>query len=110
MLRINPDWVMLVPLCLAPILVRVFFDLRVALYIHLVIIIIIASIAAIVLIIIVVYLLSTYCRNDVYYQREEFRTSFKFLRGKFDGVFDLFRHIRFRGFKSGNHFRKYSYR
>lgn len=42
-LRINPDWVMLVPLCLAPILVRVFFDLRVALYIHLVIIIIIAS-------------------------------------------------------------------
>lgn len=43
LLRINPDWVMLAPLCLAPILVRVFFDMRVALYIHLVIIIIIAS-------------------------------------------------------------------
>lgn len=42
-LRINPDLVMLVPLCLAPILVRIFFDMRVALYIHLVIIIIIAS-------------------------------------------------------------------
>ena len=42
-LRINPDLVLLVPLCLAPILVRVFFDIRVALYIHLVIIIIIAS-------------------------------------------------------------------
>lgn len=43
LLRMNPDWVMLAPLCLAPILVRVFFDMRVALYIHLVIIIIIAS-------------------------------------------------------------------
>lgn len=43
LLRINPDLVMLAPLCLAPILVRVFFDMRVALYIHLVIIIIIAS-------------------------------------------------------------------
>ena len=42
-LRINPDLVMLVPLCLAPILVRIFFDMRVALYIHLVIIIIVAS-------------------------------------------------------------------
>ena len=42
-LRINPDWVLLAPLCLAPILVRIFFDMRVALYIHLVIIIIIAS-------------------------------------------------------------------
>lgn len=43
LLRINPDLVMLAPLCLAPILVMVFFDMRVALYIHLVIIIIIAS-------------------------------------------------------------------
>ena len=33
--RVNPDWTLLVPLCIAPILMRVFFDIRVALYIHL---------------------------------------------------------------------------
>ncbi|MBR4199418.1 MAG: HDIG domain-containing protein [Bacteroidales bacterium] len=43
MTRINPDWTLLVPLCIAPILMRVFFDIRVALYIHLVNTIILAS-------------------------------------------------------------------
>ena len=43
MVRINPDWVLLVPLCLIPILMRVFFDMRVALYIHLTTVIILAN-------------------------------------------------------------------
>ena len=38
-----PDWVLLVPMCVVPILVRVFFDMRVALYIHLTTVIILAS-------------------------------------------------------------------
>ncbi|MBP5677199.1 MAG: HDIG domain-containing protein [Bacteroidales bacterium] len=41
--RVNPDWVLLVPLCIVPILMRVFFDMRVALYIHLTIVIILAN-------------------------------------------------------------------
>lgn len=41
--RVNPDWTLLVPLCIAPILMRVFFDIRVALYIHLANILILAS-------------------------------------------------------------------
>ena len=41
--RVNPEWVLLVPLCIVPILMRVFFDMRVALYIHLTTVIILAS-------------------------------------------------------------------
>lgn len=41
--RTNPDWVLLVPLCIIPILMRVFFDMRVALYIHLTTVIILAN-------------------------------------------------------------------
>ena len=41
--RVNPDWVLLVPLCIIPILMRVFFDMRVALYIHLTTVIILAN-------------------------------------------------------------------
>ena len=42
-IRTNPDWVLLVPLCIVPILMRVFFDMRVALYIHLTTVIILAN-------------------------------------------------------------------
>jgi putative nucleotidyltransferase with HDIG domain len=41
--RIDPDLTLLVPLCIVPILVRVFFDMRVALYIHLTTVIILAN-------------------------------------------------------------------
>lgn len=41
--RIDSHYTLLVPICLAPILMRVFFDIRVALYIHLVNTIILAS-------------------------------------------------------------------
>ncbi|MBR4505292.1 MAG: HDIG domain-containing protein [Bacteroidales bacterium] len=41
--RVNEDWVLLVPLCIVPILMRVFFDMRVALYIHLTTVIILAN-------------------------------------------------------------------
>lgn len=34
-MNINPDWVLAAPLCIAPILMCVFFDMRVALYVHL---------------------------------------------------------------------------
>lgn len=34
-LQIEPQWVLLAPLCIAPILMRVFFDMRVAVYVHL---------------------------------------------------------------------------
>ncbi len=37
------EWVLLVPLCIVPILMRVFFDMRVALYIHLTTVIILAN-------------------------------------------------------------------
>lgn len=39
----NPDWVLLAPLCVAPILMRIFFDMRVALYIHLTTVIILGN-------------------------------------------------------------------
>lgn len=38
-----PKWILIVPLCIVPILMRVFFDMRVALYIHLTTVIILAS-------------------------------------------------------------------
>ena len=38
-----PEWVLLVPLCVVPILVRVFFDMRAALYIHLTTVIVLAN-------------------------------------------------------------------
>ena len=41
--RANAEWVLLVPLCIVPILMRVFFDMRVALYIHLTTVIILAN-------------------------------------------------------------------
>ena len=41
--RTNAEWVLLVPLCIIPILMRVFFDMRVALYIHLTMVIILAN-------------------------------------------------------------------
>ena len=37
------EWVLIVPLCIVPILMRVFFDMRVALYIHLTTVIILAN-------------------------------------------------------------------
>lgn len=43
MVREAPEWVLLVPLCIVPILMRVFFDMRVALYIHLTTVIILAN-------------------------------------------------------------------
>lgn len=43
MVRLAPEWVLLVPLCVVPILVRVFFDMRAALYIHLTTVIILAN-------------------------------------------------------------------
>ncbi len=42
-LQIEPDWMLLAPLCIAPILMRVFFDMRVALYVHLVTIIVLGN-------------------------------------------------------------------
>ena len=41
--RANEEWVLLVPLCVVPILTKVFFDMRVALYIHLTTVIILAN-------------------------------------------------------------------
>ena len=41
--HVNAEWVLLVPLCIVPILMRVFFDMRVALYIHLTTVIILAN-------------------------------------------------------------------
>lgn len=41
--RSHPEMVLLVPLCIIPILMRVFFDMRVALYIHLTTVIILAN-------------------------------------------------------------------
>ena len=38
-----PEWVLLVPLCVVPILIRVFFDMRAALYIHLTTVIVLAN-------------------------------------------------------------------
>ncbi len=39
----SPEWILIVPLCVVPILMRVFFDMRVALYIHLTTVIILAN-------------------------------------------------------------------
>ncbi len=41
--RMSPSLVLIVPFCIVPILVRVFFDMRVALYIHLTIVIVLAN-------------------------------------------------------------------
>ncbi|MBP3762587.1 MAG: HDIG domain-containing protein [Bacteroidales bacterium] len=43
MVRLAPEWVLLVPLCIIPILMRVFFGMRAALYIHLTTVIILAN-------------------------------------------------------------------
>ena len=43
MVRIAPEWVLLVPMCVVPILMRVFFDMRAALYIHLTTVIVLAN-------------------------------------------------------------------
>ena len=42
-LHVNDEWILIVPLCIAPILMRVFFDMRVALYIHLATVIILGN-------------------------------------------------------------------
>ncbi|KWW31203.1 MAG: hypothetical protein AUK63_476 [bacterium P3] len=41
--RVAPDYVLVVPLCVVPIMMRIFFDMRVALYIHLTTVIILAN-------------------------------------------------------------------
>lgn len=41
--RINPEWVLIVPLCIVPVMMRCFFDMRVALYVHVTTIIILAN-------------------------------------------------------------------
>ncbi len=41
--RVNPEWVLLAPVCIVPILMRVFFDMRVALYIDLTTVIILGN-------------------------------------------------------------------
>ena len=43
LVRVNPDYVLLAPVCIVPILMRIFFDMRVALYIHIVAVIIIGN-------------------------------------------------------------------
>ena len=43
MVRVAPEWVLLVPMCMVPILMRVFFGMRAALYIHLTTVIILAN-------------------------------------------------------------------
>ncbi|MBQ6067914.1 MAG: HDIG domain-containing protein [Bacteroidales bacterium] len=40
---VNADWVLIVPLCIVPIMMRVFFDMRVALYVHVTTVIILAN-------------------------------------------------------------------
>lgn len=41
--RVAPEYVLVVPLCVVPIMMRIFFDMRVALYIHLTTVIILAN-------------------------------------------------------------------
>lgn len=41
--RVNPAWILIAPVCIVPILMRVFFDMRVALYIHLTVVIILGN-------------------------------------------------------------------
>ena len=43
LVRTNPAYVLLAPVCIVPILMRIFFDMRVALYIHIVAVIIIGN-------------------------------------------------------------------
>ncbi len=43
LVRTNPEYVLLAPVCIVPILMRIFFDMRVALYIHIVAVIIIGN-------------------------------------------------------------------
>lgn len=43
LVHLAPDWVLLAPLCIAPIIMRIFFDMRVALYIHLTTVIILGN-------------------------------------------------------------------
>ena len=43
LVRTNPDLVLLAPVCIVPILMRIFFDMRVALYIHIVVVIILGN-------------------------------------------------------------------
>ena len=43
LVRMEPSWVLLAPLCIAPILVRIFLDMHVALYSHLTLIIILGN-------------------------------------------------------------------
>ena len=42
-LQLNPAWVLVVPLCIVPIMMRIFFDMRVALYVHVTTIVILAN-------------------------------------------------------------------
>lgn len=42
-LHLNAEWVLIVPLCIIPIIMRVFFDMRVALYVHVTTIVILAN-------------------------------------------------------------------
>lgn len=44
--RANPAWVLVVPLCIVPVMMRVFFDMRVALYVNVTTIIILANMVA----------------------------------------------------------------
>lgn len=46
MVRTNPEWVLIVPLCIVPLIMRIFFDMRVALYVHVTTIIILANMVA----------------------------------------------------------------
>lgn len=41
--RTNSEWVLMVPLCIVPVMMRIFFDMRVALYVHVTTIIILAN-------------------------------------------------------------------
>lgn len=43
LVRTNTDYVLIAPICMVPILMRIFFDMRVALYIHIVAVIIIGN-------------------------------------------------------------------
>ena len=42
-LRINENWVLAVPICIVPILMRIFYDMRAALYVHIVTIVILGN-------------------------------------------------------------------
>lgn len=42
-LQLNDTWVLVVPICIVPIMMRIFFDMRVALYVHVTTIVILAN-------------------------------------------------------------------